>query len=105
MNIFKKVFGNKEIKLFVSLILCFFFLIPVKSTAAIEQENYYTVLLKNNNNYIDIINLVKGKNIEIVYSIEELGIIQIKTDKITMQELGGNPLIDTYNFSLRTIGT
>ncbi|MCU4771490.1 S8 family serine peptidase [Bacillus toyonensis] len=105
MNIFKKVFGNKGIKLFVSLILCFFFLIPVKSTAAIEQENYYTVLLKNNNNYIDIIDLVKEKNIEIVYSIEELGIIQIKTDKITMQELGENPLIDTYNFSLRTIGT
>ncbi|MEH6888425.1 S8 family serine peptidase [Bacillus sp. JJ864] len=102
---FEKKQGVKGLKLLVLLTVFFFFVVPVKFIGAAQEDNHYTILLKDNNDYNNVVRLAKEQNIEVVYSIEELGILQVKTDKDKIKTLGENSLIDTYNPSLRTLGT
>ncbi|EJR53700.1 hypothetical protein IIM_02343 [Bacillus cereus VD107] len=95
----------KVVKLCIFFTVFFFFVIPVKFIGATEEGNYYTILLKDNVDYDNVVQLAKKKNVDIVYSIKELGIMQVKAEKEDIKELGENPLIDTYNPSLRTLGT
>ncbi|UIJ67217.1 S8 family serine peptidase [Bacillus cereus] len=104
MILSKTKLGIKKLKLFIILAVFFFCVAPIKIVGFAEEEKYYTILLKNNNDYNNALQLLKEKNIEVTYSIEELGILQVQTDKEKLKTLENSTLIDTYNPSLRTSG-
>ncbi|MGG3390124.1 S8 family serine peptidase [Bacillus anthracis] len=98
----KKFNGAKTIVLFMFLLI---FLVPNNLVSAAEEDNYYTILLKETDNYNDVVRLAEKNHIEVVYSIKELGLLQVKGNEEKVKVLGENSLIDTYNPSLRTLGS
>ncbi|PEF65626.1 hypothetical protein [Bacillus cereus] len=99
----KKNFNRvKTVVLFMVLLI---FLLPYDLVSAAEENNYYTILLKETDNYNDIVRLAEENHIEVVYSIEELGLLQVKGNEEKIKVWGENSLIDAYNPSLRTFGS
>lgn len=49
-----------------------------------------------------MIDVVRKYNALITYEVKELGIIQVKASKDVIERIGKDPLVSTYNISLRT---
>ncbi|MGG0233730.1 S8 family serine peptidase (plasmid) [Bacillus tropicus] len=101
----KRMKNFKRVKTIVLFMVLLIFLLPYDFVSAAEEDNYYTILLKETDNYNDVVRLAEKNNIEVVYSIEELGLLQVKGNEEKVKVLGENSLIDTYNPSLRTLGS
>ncbi|PFZ07904.1 peptidase S8 [Bacillus pseudomycoides] len=94
------IFNYLKILIVITL---FLLLTPTTCIKAAEEDKYYTISVKNIDDYNKLMKLIPQYNAEIVYSVEELGILQIKTNETIMGKIGSNSIVDTYNPSLRSI--
>ncbi|MBR9656984.1 peptidase S8 [Bacillus cereus] len=74
---------------------------PAKLINAEEEENYYTVLLEEHEEWEKARKIIQENNIEIVYSVEEINVFQVKATQEKMNRIGYKSFINTYNESLR----
>ncbi|CUB14316.1 Major intracellular serine protease precursor [Bacillus cereus] len=93
----------KKMKIIVLLVLFFvqFYAFPLEKAYADEEMKYYTILLKDKNDtreFTEQLHLHKGT---LVYSVDEVGLVQIKISENNMKQLSSMSLIDTYNPSIR----
>ncbi|MGX5434957.1 S8 family peptidase [Bacillus toyonensis] len=78
--------------------------IPINFVSASENEgDYYTVLLKTNDDFGRFEKLLEKYDAEIVYSVKEVGMMQIKTNKGEIEKIGLTPFVKSYGKSLRTV--
>ncbi|MBY7130200.1 S8 family serine peptidase [Bacillus sp. 8YEL33] len=97
--------NSKIVQLIISLFIFFIILIPCEISNAEEQENYYTIQAKHSKDYNELVNLTNEYKATVLYSIEELGIIQVKTTETNIKKIGSSSLVDTFNPSLRTVSS
>ncbi|ETT84689.1 S8 family peptidase [Bacillus mycoides] len=92
----------KYLKLCI-IFFCLFTLVPYESIRAEEKETYYTILLKENENLNEWIKNLDSNKVQVTYTIEEIGLLQIKSTKSNIQKISQSTLINTYNQSLQSI--
>ncbi|MED1270811.1 S8 family serine peptidase [Bacillus mycoides] len=97
--------NSRILQLIISLFLLFIILIPCELSSAAEQEKYYTIQAKHSNDYNDLVNLTNEYKAEVIYSIKEIGIIQVKTTETIMKKIGSSSLVETFNPSLRSVSS
>ncbi|MGH0599828.1 S8 family serine peptidase [Bacillus mycoides] len=77
---------------------------PINFASASENEvDYYTVLLKKGDNYKSFEKLLDRYDAEIIYSVREVGMMQIKANKSAMEKIGLTSFVKSYGKSLRTV--
>lgn len=91
----------KFIKLIIVVSMIFVIFSPAKLINAEEEENYYTVLLEEHEEWEKARKIIQENNIEIVYSVEEINVFQVKATQEKMNRIGYKSFINTYNESLR----
>jgi lantibiotic leader peptide-processing serine protease len=76
-------------------------LVSVQTASADENgENYYTVLVKEAK-WEEAVNHIEKNGGEIVYEVKEIGLIQIKADRLEAERISYSSYIDAYNPSVR----
>ncbi|KXY33441.1 S8 family peptidase [Bacillus sp. FSL K6-0067] len=96
----KSALLNKCIKMMLCFIAIYICLYPGMIFAA--EENYYTISTEKHEEYDNLIDVAKKYDAAITYEVKELGIIQVKASKDVIEKIGKDPLVGTYNVSLRT---
>ncbi|WP_267379943.1 S8 family serine peptidase [Bacillus sp. GM_Baccil_2] len=85
-------------------ILLFFGPINVINAATSNTDSeFYTILLRDEVEYGDFQKILQESNIEIVYSIQEVGMLQVKASENSMKKLGVSSFVKTYGKSIRTV--
>ncbi|WP_436866415.1 S8 family serine peptidase [Bacillus fungorum] len=93
----------KILKCFICMAI-FLCSIPINFASASENEvDYYTVLLKKGDDYRGFEKLLDKYDAKIVYSVKEVGMIQIKVNKSEMKKIGLTPFVKSYGKSLRSV--
>ncbi|HDR8471402.1 TPA: S8 family serine peptidase [Bacillus cereus] len=72
------------------------------ATSNVDSE-FYTVLLKDAEEYEDFQKILQNSGIEIVYSVQEVGMLQVKANENSMKKLGVSSFVKTYGKSIRTV--
>ncbi|MEH6891860.1 S8 family serine peptidase [Bacillus sp. JJ864] len=90
----------KSLLFFIALL----FIIPINFVNASDNKiDYYTILLKNKNDYENFKKTINKNDVEIIYSVEEVGMMQVKTNEDTIKKLGFSSFVKSYGKSIRTV--
>ncbi|EMJ6445238.1 S8 family serine peptidase [Bacillus cereus] len=86
------------------LVLLFFIPINIVNVSASNVDSeYYTILLKNEEEYREFQKILHDNNVETTYSVQEVGMVQVKANEKVMKKLGVSPFVKTYGKSIRTL--
>ncbi|MDA1762352.1 S8 family serine peptidase [Bacillus cereus] len=66
-----------------------------------DGENYYTILLKEDGNYRSAEELISKYNGEILYSVKEIGVLQVKAKEKDMKKISHSSIIKNFSNSVR----
>lgn len=66
-----------------------------------DVENYYTIVLKDNRDYKSVEELINKHDGEIVYSVKEIGVLQVKTKEQDMKKISHSSIIKSFSNSVR----
>lgn len=84
-----------------AFVQCYSF--PLHEVHAEEQTNYYTILVKDKQKMNEVVEQVPLHNGEVTYTVDEVGLVQVKMTESSMKQLGKISLIDSYNPSARAV--
>ncbi|KGX85054.1 peptidase S8 [Pontibacillus litoralis JSM 072002] len=71
--------------------------------SAEESSNYYTIMLKNEKDFTSFREETQQFGIDVVYEIEEIGLIQVKATPKELALLERNPEVEKANLSIRAV--
>ncbi|WP_377863277.1 S8 family serine peptidase [Bacillus sp. R86525] len=83
------------------LSLCFFLIVPFQNISVAESLNYYTILIDDPKHLAISQKMIYENNAQIIYSVDEIGLLQVKASPNDMKKIGYAPHVSTYNPSLR----
>ncbi|MCR6850513.1 S8 family serine peptidase [Bacillus sp. IBL03825] len=85
----------------------FIFLLAIQPVTLVQAErdidHYYTLVLKDNRDYKKAKEIINRHAGEITYSVQEIGVLQVKAKEKDMKKIGHSPIIKTFNNSVRVI--
>ncbi|PFB87249.1 peptidase S8 [Bacillus thuringiensis] len=93
----------KKIFSFIVLLTFFVVLIPFQNTYAEETKDYYTILVKDEKDIQETIKKISAQNTQIVYTVPEVGLVQVRSTESEIKNISKIDAIDTYNKSLKLI--
>ncbi|WP_394558024.1 S8 family peptidase [Priestia aryabhattai] len=70
-----------------------------------ENSNNYTIVLKQKEDLEQVAKQIKGDNVNIEYSIPEIGVFQVKIAPNQLNDIKSNHLIDTYSKSMKVFNS
>ncbi|MCU4986735.1 S8 family peptidase [Bacillus thuringiensis] len=83
------------------ILLGFYLLVPLQSISASEIPSYYTILLDDTDHLASAQKELSENNIQVVYSVDEIGLLQVKATTNEMKKIGAKSFVSTYNPSIR----
>ncbi|WP_324656759.1 hypothetical protein [Bacillus cereus] len=87
------------------IFICFILLSTIQFVDLVhaeqDVENYYTIVLKEDGNYKSAEELISKYNGEILYSIKEIGVLQVKAKEKAMKKISHSSIIKNFNNSVR----
>lgn len=83
------------------ILLGFYLLVPLNSISASEVPQYYTILLDDTEHLTPAKKMLSENNIQVVYSVDEIGLLQVKATTNEIKKIGSNSFVSTYNPSIR----
>ncbi|PGS99272.1 S8 family peptidase [Bacillus cereus] len=93
----------KLLKYTLFLLLFFVPINIINASASNIDSEFYTILLRDEGEYKNFQKVLHENNIEIVYSVQEVGMVQVKANESSMKKLGVSPFVKSYGKSIRTI--
>ncbi|MBO1582858.1 S8 family serine peptidase [Bacillus sp. XF8] len=96
---------KKIIKFLLLITLIFGTAIPNTTAHAEDKSQYYTIMIKNSQDLRKLASKFQKYNIQIVYTVPEIGVIQVKATEKSMNIVHSDPNIDTYNKSLQSFNS
>lgn len=96
---------KKIVKYLLLFTLIFVTYIPNSTVHAEEKSQYYTIMMKNSQDLRKLASKFQKYNIQIVYTVPEIGILQVKATEKSMDIIHQDPNIDTYNKSLQSFNS
>ncbi|PEN37702.1 peptidase S8, partial [Bacillus wiedmannii] len=87
--------------IFISCILLSTFQSVDLAQAEQDEEDYYTIVLKEDGDYRSAEELISKYDGEIVYSVKEIGVLQVKAKKKDMKKISHSSIIKNFNNSVR----
>jgi len=91
----------KKIFSFIALLALFVVLTPFHNTYAEETKDYYTILVKDEKETQETIKKISAHNTQIVYTVPEVGLVQVRSTESEIKNISKIDTIDTYNKSLK----
>lgn len=93
---------KKIVKYLLLITLIFVTSIPNSTVHAEEKSHYYTIMMKNSQDLRKLASKFQKYNIQIVYTVPEIGVLQVKATEKSMDIVHLDSNIDTYNKSLNS---
>ncbi|WP_259418174.1 S8 family peptidase [Bacillus toyonensis] len=92
---------NKFLKSITSILVVLLTLLVSSNADAEVRENYYTILLNKQESLESVLKDIELNKGELIYSVPEIGLLQIKATDQQINKISKNALIDTFNKSIK----
>ncbi|WP_231122481.1 hypothetical protein [Bacillus thuringiensis] len=79
--------------------------IPITTVHAEDKSQYYTIMLKNYQNLQKLASKFQKYDMQVVYIVPEIGVIQVKATEKAMNIVHSDPNIHSYNKSLQSFNS